>query len=78
MGRVWDEGPPTGERIDNGKGKGKSKISEVKKAHDASGRDWGRSGRSVKQVVFTVSLYQLSHEIGSSEGCYFERALPLT
>ena len=31
MERVWDEGPPTGERLDRGEGMGKSKISEPKK-----------------------------------------------
>ena len=29
--RVWDEGPPTGERLHKGKGKGRSKISELDK-----------------------------------------------
>ena len=35
-----------------GKGKGRSKISELKDAHDASAHECGRSGRCVKQVVF--------------------------
>ena len=42
----------------------------VQEAHDASGHDWGRSGRCVKLVMFTVLLYQMSHEVGSSVGAH--------
>ena len=37
-------------------------------AHCSSGHDRGRSGRRVKQVVFTVLSCQLSHNYGVAEG----------
>ena len=40
----------------------------AQEAHDARGHDQGRRERQVKQVVFTVLSFQLSHGAGSSVG----------
>ena len=50
-------------KIDSTKGRAR----ESPRSRSSSGHDGGRSGRCVKQVVFSV-LHQLSQEFGSAEG----------
>ena len=55
--RAWNARETKGRRLETGstKGKGKSKLSELKKL-TMPVHDWVRSGRCVKQNVFTVFL----------------------